>query len=406
MALLALVGIAIVIFLVWPSPEWTKDEVTTLRSLWIGNLPQLPVDPSNRVADDPRAFALGKQLFFDARLSVNGKVACASCHQAALLFQDGRPLAQGIGSTTRKTMAVAGTAYSPWLFWDGRKDSQWAQALGPLESAVEHGGTRTQYAHVIAQHYRVEYEALFGPLPPLSEARRFPTRAGPVADPAARAAWERMTEQDREAVTRTYVNIGKAIAAYERRILPGPSRFDAYVSAVLKDDPAAMRSALTRDEAAGLRLFIGKAQCINCHNGPLFTDNHFHNTGVPARAGLPLDVGRAVGARQVRDDEFNCLSPYSDAQQDDCAELKYMVATGAELEGAFKPSSLRNIAATGPYMHAGQFATLREVLEHYERAPAAPVGHTELRPLHLSTAELGQLEAFLRSLSGGTVPPP
>ena len=83
-----------------------------------------------------------------------------------------------------------------------------------------------------------------------------------------------------------------------------------------------------------------------------------------------------------------------------------MIATGAELEGAFKPSSLRNIASTSPYMHAGQFASLREVLEHYERTPVAPVGHTELKPLHLSAVEMGQLEAFLHSLSGGIVSPP
>jgi cytochrome c peroxidase len=215
-----------------------------------------------------------------------------------------------------------------------------------------------------------------------------------------------MDAQDREAVSRIYANIGKAIAAYERRIMPGPSRFDAYVQAVLNDDLAAMRSSLTPDEAAGLRLFVGKAQCINCHNGPLFTDNHFHNTGVPARAGLPADRGRAKGALQVHDDEFNCLSRYSDAPPDECAELKYMVATGAELEGAFKPSSLRNIAATGPYMHAGQFASLREVLDHYLRAPAAPVGQSELKPLHLSAVEIGRLEAFLRSLGGGIVPSP
>lgn len=404
MALVALGGIAA--YLLWPGAPWTNAEVATLRSLWIGSLPPLPPDPSNKVADDPRAIALGKRLFFDSRLSANGKVSCASCHQPALQFQDGRSLAQGIGTTTRKTMAIAGTGYSPWLFWDGRKDSQWAQALGPLESTVEHGGTRTQYAHLIAQQYRAEYEALFGPLPDLSDAGRFPAHAAPVADRTARAAWERMGAQDREAATRVYVNIGKAIAAYERRILPGASRFDAYVQAVLENDLGAMRNAMGPEEVAGLRLFIGKAQCINCHNGPLFTDNHFHNTGVPARVGLPQDVGRAQGALQVRDDEFNCLGLYSDAQPDECAELKYMVATGVELEGAFKPSSLRNIAATGPYMHAGQFTTLRAVLQHYERAPAAPVGHTELKPLHLSAVEMGQLEAFLHSLSGGIVSPP
>ncbi len=270
LAVMTIIGIATATYALWPRENWTKDEIATLRSLWIGNLPPLPPDPSNKVADDPRAVALGKRLFFDERLSLNGKVACASCHQPELLFQDGRPLGQGVGIATRKTMVIAGTAYSPWLFWDGRKDSQWAQALGPLESPVEHGGTRTQYAHAIARYYREEYEALFGPPRELSDARRFPTRAGPVADPAARAAWESMAPEDRETVTRLFANMGKVIAAYERRIMPGPSRFDAYAQAVLNNDRAAMRKAFTPDEVAGLRLFIGGAQCLNCHNGPLF----------------------------------------------------------------------------------------------------------------------------------------
>ena len=406
LAVTAMVAGLVAISLLWPRPDWTKEDIARLRSLWIGSLPPLPLDPTNKFAADPRAQTLGQRVFFDARLSVNGKVACASCHQPTLLFQDGRRLAQGVGTTTRRTMAIAGTAYSPWLFWDGRKDTQWAQALGPLESPVEHGGTRTQYAHVIARYYRADYEALFGRLPPLSDARRFPASAGPVADATAHAAWMRMAPEDREAVTRVYANIGKAVAAYERRIVPGPSRFDAYVQALLNNDPAAMRMVLTAEETAGLRLFIGKTQCINCHNGPLFTDNHFHNTGVPAPAGLPPDVGRTKGAQLVRDDEFNCLSRYSDAAPDDCAELRYMVATGAELEGAFKPPSLRNVAETGPYMHAGQFATLREVLDHYNRARTAPVGRTELRPLNLLVTELAQLETFLRALSGPLTTPP
>jgi cytochrome c peroxidase len=344
--------------------------------------------------------ALGQRLFFDTRLSSNGKVACASCHLPEQGFQDSRPLGQGVGTTTRRTMPIAGMAYSPWLFWDGRKDSLWAQALGPLESAVEHGGSRTQYAHLIDQQYRNKYEALFGPLPELADATRFPTSAGPVADQAARDAWERMAPADRSAISRIYANIGKAIAAYERKIVPGPSRFDQYVAALLQGDTAAMGAALAPDEVAGLRLFVGKAGCINCHNGPLLTNNDFHNTGVPAAPGLPTDAGRATGVRQVLADEFNCLSVYSDAAPEDCAELRFAKADDHGLARQFKPPSLRNVAERAPYMHAGQFATLREVLAHYNRAPAAPAGHSELKPLNLSEQELAQLEAFLRSLSG------
>ena len=239
--LIGLAGVAVIVlataaYLLWPRSEWNQDEIATLRGLWIGSLPALPPDPSNKVADDERAVALGQQLFFDTRLSVNGKVACATCHLPEQEFQDGKPLGQGVGTTARRTMPIAGTAYSPWLFWDGRKDSLWAQALGPLESPVEHGGSRTQYAHLIDQAYRAEYEALFGSLPNLSDSTRFPAAAGPVADSVTRAAWEQMTPADREAVTRIYANIGKAIAAYERKITPGPSRFDQYVDALLKGD--------------------------------------------------------------------------------------------------------------------------------------------------------------------------
>src|SRR6185436_11517122 len=104
-------------------------------------LEPLPSDASNRWADDERAADLGHQLFFDTRLSANGRISCASCHGPKRQFQDSLPLAQGVGTTSRRTMPIAASAYSPFLFWDGRKDSQWAQALGPLESAVEHGGT-------------------------------------------------------------------------------------------------------------------------------------------------------------------------------------------------------------------------------------------------------------------------
>ena len=99
-------------------------------------------------------------------------------------------------------------------------------------------------------------------------------------------------------------------------------------------------------------------------------------------------------------DEFNCLSAYSDAAPEDCGELRYAKTDDHALERQFKPPSLRNVAERAPYMHAGQFASLREVLDHYNRAPAAPAGHSELKPLGLSEQELSQLEAFLRSLSG------
>ena len=128
---------------------WTQAEIATLQSLWLGTLPPLAADPSNAVGDDPRAAVLGQQIFFDTRFSAKGEVSCATCHQPDNLFTDGLPRAEAIGTTDRHTPTIVGTAYSPWFFWDGRRDSQWAQALSPMESAVEHGGSRSQYAHIV-----------------------------------------------------------------------------------------------------------------------------------------------------------------------------------------------------------------------------------------------------------------
>ena len=292
-------------------------------------------------------------------------------------------------------MTLIGTSYSPWFFWDGRKDSQWAQALGPMESPVEHGSNRTYYAPVIDQNYRAEYEALFGEMP---EVSHLPVLAGSVQSLEVTAAWEAMSAEDRENVTRIYVNMGKSIAAYERHLIPGESRFDQYVEAVLNNDYEAANKILTKDEIAGLKLFIGPANCTDCHNGPLFTNNDFHNTGVPAVEGLPEDMGRAKGAQQALADEFDCLSIYSDASESDCTELKYMVADGHDLERQFKPPSLRNVANRRPFMHAGQFATLEEVLNHYDTAPEAPRGHSELEPLNLTPEQIAQIIAFLKTI--------
>jgi cytochrome c peroxidase len=354
-----------------------RQPMDEAMDLALDRLAPPPPDPGNRWADDARAADLGHRLFFDPRLSANGKVACATCHDPSKSFQDDIPLAKGVGTTDRRTMPVAATAYSPFLFWDGRKDSLWAQALGPLESPVEHGGDRTQYAETIARHYREEYESVFGARPDL---------------------------RGRDGATQVFVNIGKAIAAYERRIGYGPSRLDGFLAAWRKAGTPP-RSILTSDERAGLALFVGKANCTQCHNGPLLTNNEFHNTGVPAHPALPQDHGRIRGLAAAKTDEFNCHSRWSDSKGD-CPELDYLPPADAQLERAFKVPSLRNVADRSPYMHAGQFQTLAEVLDHYNRAPAAPAGHTELKPLGLDRKELEQLEAFLRSLSGGLSAPP
>ncbi len=348
----------------WSGRSALSDEqMTALRALAIDQLEPLPADPTNKYADDPAAAALGKQFFFETRFSSNGKVSCATCHAPERQFQDDVDLATGVGTTNRRTMPIAGTAHSPWMFWDGRKDSQWSQALGPLESPVEHGGKRGQYVRVVAAAYADQYRAVFG-------------------------------DADFTDTTRVFVNIGKAIAAFERKIQFGESRFDKF---------AASGDGFTDDEIAGAKLFVGKANCLQCHNGPLLTDNVFHNTGVPARSDLPRDAGRAAGAKQVLADEFNCRSKWSDADPAQCSELEFMVAEGHELERAFKTPTLRSAASRPPYMHAGQIKTLTDVLDHYNRAPTAPGGHSEVEPLKLSKQELRQLEAFLKTLESPVV---
>jgi cytochrome c peroxidase len=373
-------------------PVWSVEEQGIIASLSLSELGPLPPDPSNRVADDPRAVDLGCAVFSDTRFSANGAVSCASCHLPDRQFQDDLPLGRGVGTTGRRTMPIAGMAYSPFLFWDGRKDSLWSQALGPMESHVEHGADRTQYAHLIAEAYRDPYEALFGALPNLDH---LPRRAGPVDDPAAAAAWQEMREEDRIAVSVVFANIGKAIAAFERTIKPAPTRFDAYAAAM---STGTGDDILTDDEIAGLGLFIGKGECVNCHNGPLLSDNHFHNTGVAAAPGAPADAGRATGAPLVRDDPFNCLGSFSDAAPEDCSELRFMVVGGPDDPGAFKTPSLRGAASRAPYMHAGQIETLDAVLRHYQSVPEAKIGHSELRPLNMSDTELHQIAAFLATL--------
>lgn len=166
---------------------------------------------------------------------------------------------------------------------------------------------------------------------------------------------------------------------------------------------------MTAQEANGLRLFIGKGQCATCHNGPLLSDPHFHNTGVPPRDAAQPDRGRSPAVAKVQADEFNCLGRYSDAPPDACAELRFIATDEAGLLGAFKTPGLRDVAGRAPYMHAGQFATLEEVVAHCARSPRAAVGHSELAhagaahaeraPIRLTDEEMRDLVAFLKSLS-------
>ncbi len=378
-----------------PAPL-TEAERKAVSSLALSSLPPLPPDPANRYADLPAAAAFGATLFFDPRLSRDGNVSCGTCHLVDRQFQDDRPLGVGISTTSRRTMPLAGAARSPFLFWDGRRDSLWAQALGPLEDPREHGGNRAAYAHFVKASFAPRYEQNFGPLPDLSA---LPANASPLGSVAEQAAWEGMSEAQQDEVNRVFANIGKAIAAFERTIIHEKTHFDRFAEALAAGIEPAGDAALSDEELYGLRLFVGKANCVECHNGPRFTDDHFHNTGVPPVDGLAEDLGREAAVPQLLSDPFNCLGPYSDAEPDGCGELRFMITSAPELRRAYKTPSLRGVADRPPYMHAGQAPTLEAVIDHYVRAPVSPDGKSEVVPLKISERERAALIAFLKTLS-------
>lgn len=371
--IVASAGLAFYLYPVSPPPsQWTEKQILTLQSLWLESLTDSPNDASNRVANNETAAEFGQLLFFDPRLSSNKTVSCATCHQPEHRFTDKRSIAVGVQLGDHNTQSIVGSAYSPWLFWDGRKDSLWSQALAPLENAKEHNSSRTEIAELITsdQHYHKLYKKIFGVLPDISTTN---------------------------GATEVFVNVGKAIAAYERKLYPGSSRFDNYVDFLLNQTNHRTEELLSADEISGLALFIGKAQCINCHNGPLFTNFAFHNNGLLPPPGKIPAFGRVRATKAVLQDEFNCLSSYSDDETRNCSELQFIKQNDENI-GAFKTPSLRNLRDTEPYMHAGQVPDLLSVLRHYNKAELALIGHNEAKPLNLSTKEIQQLEKFLQSL--------
>jgi len=385
---------------------WSAQEISILASMRLKVAGEQLVDASNAYERRADAATLGRALFNDTRLSKNGQVACASCHAGDKQFQDGRPLGQGVGTGARRTMPVMGAAHSPFLFWDGRKDSLWSQALGPLEDAAEHGGNRVRFVKLLQAQYKEQYQKVFGTL---ALPDSMPDDASPIGNTAERATWSSIHERSRDDVNRVFANMGKAMAAYQRQIRYGESRFDQYAQATIIGDGRA-QEVFSSQEVRGLRLFMTKGQCVTCHNGPLLTDHAFHNTGVPPIDPARPDRGRADGLKKLMQDEFNCLGRYSDAKPEQCGELQFLSATDPGQLGAFRTPSLRNVAARPPYMHAGQFSTLEEVAQHYANSPVSAIGHSELAhlgdkhadrlPIRLSAADVQDLVRFLATLTG------
>lgn len=388
-----------------PLVDFAPEEVR--RILARSELGPPPPDTTNRVADDPVARRLGQALFYETKISPI-EVSCKSCHPPELGFQAGS--VQVSPAIERHVPTLWNVGHMRWFLWDGHADTLWAQVRGPLESPVEMASDRLFFAHAIHDDPRLReaYEHLFGPLPDLDDETRFPPRGRPTSDEGdpLGQAWAEMAEADREAVNVVLANASKAIAAYERQIVSGPTPFDTFARGLEEGDAEAL-SALNEREQQGLKLFVGKARCFLCHTGPLFSDREFHNIGLGPRPESELDMGRILGVDRVLRDPFNALGPYSDDTEGEQAEkIRFLTAT-REQEGQFKTPGLRNVALTAPYMHDGRFETLEEVVRHYsELGQTPPFGHTEdtLLPLDLSDDEVAALVAFLESLTNDALP--
>ena len=378
------------------SLEWSRDEIETLTSLSLSSLPPLPDDPSNDYDTDPQAARLGELVFHDERFSANGEVSCASCHQEDKVFQDGLPLAEGLEVGPRRTMPLIGVAYNDWFFWDGRKDSVWSQALDPIENPLEHGISRTRTVYLVSTHYKRAYETVFGQLPEIPGG--YPRVARPTEKNAtANQAWQSIDKHHRDLINVIYANIGKAVAAYVRTILPEPAPFDRFARALAQGDREKADSILSPKQQRGLKLFIGSGGCTSCHTGPLLTNGGFHNTGVNDMPESEYDAGRAEAIPLVQHDRFNCLGAYSDAEEGECMALRYMDTDTEKYRQAFKTPTLRSVVDRPPYFHAGQVETVREVITFYiEESEENP----ELEHVDLTERDVDDLVAFLRSLSG------
>ncbi len=283
-------------------------------------------------ADSPQndaKVALGRQLYFDRRLSADSTISCATCHDPEMAWANHNPVDVGIKGRrgTRNSGTILDAAYMDFQFWDGRAKTLEEQALGPIHNPVEMGDTLENVVRKLGaiDGYRTQFKAVFG-----SEV--------------------------------TTDGIGKAIAAFERTVLSGPSPYDRYMAG----DKGAMPQAAVR----GLRLFNGKARCRTCHGGPMFSDQGFHNLGVGMDRPDP-DIGREAVTKDPKD------------------------------RGRFKTPTLRNVALTWPYMHDGSVRTLADVVELYDaggvKNPTLDILITEL---DLTNDEQTDLVAFMEALTG------
>jgi cytochrome c peroxidase len=417
-----------------PAPQLSSAEEWAIVKT-LSPLPALPVDTTNKYRDTPAAALLGQKLFFDPRLSgpiqagtpqegqlgavgEAGKIACRNCHmpESKWLFDTrSNPNATALGSQwmTRNASSVVNTVFyvhrsgAHWRENDGYADSEWFDAQSEPEGPPVQNGSRLQLAHVIFEHYRADYNRAFPewPLnPALSDYKRFPATGSPYTD---KANWDGLSAADKEIVNRVLANYGKAIEAYLRKLVSRNAPLDRYL--------ASERDAISAEARAGLKLFVGKAGCVRCHAGPMFSDDDFHVIGLKIDTGRsphadPAEPGRSANQPLICDPataggDFNVNGPFSDdpktKRNGDFCKSKIPA-------GLWRTKSLRQVAETAPYFRSGQAATLEEVIEFYDRGgdPEGTFqgGPKEIQPLHLSAEEKRQLKEFLKTLTGEPVP--
>lgn len=309
-------------------------------------LPKLPLGIETTFEElkpppTPESVRLGRWLFYDKRISADGSISCATCHQPEFAFSEPTPVSTGIGGKkgARKAPPIINLAWTiyPNFFWDGRANSLEDQALGPMANPIEMGNTHEAMISTLkgVRGYAEYFEEAFG-TPEITKE-----------------------------------HVARAIADYERTRVSGNSAFDRWQAKRFEDDYTG--GILSEKAQKGWELFHNKAECNQCHLGQNFTDGLFHNLGIgwDEKAGKMADVGR------------------------------YEVSKKDEDMGAFKTPGLREVTKHAPYMHDGSIKTLREVVEHYNKG-GHPNPHLspKIRKLNLTDDEIDAIVEFMKSLDG------